>query len=574
MNRVIPAWLVAIALGVACAASGFAQNGEPAGVEDGGAPRPGRTAPALDLAAQVGEISHSTMISRAKKEKRISTAVRVAVVAATAYKQNPEEILGIGVAFATAAAQAAPSFTEVIVNAVAFAPSISGVDGAASRIRTAAFAAARTPKAAPGRRVPSEEYAGAPVPAPEFSNAPAGQTQPESVSMAAPARPAGADSASGENIPPTIAPAIQPKIYWGANSNFSLLGDLSARYDDNLFWTKTNKVSDTIVTMAPGAEYQFGQDSLGHGSLRYQEAFTRYLDNTVPSVNLGTGSADFGYSDTKLTLAGSASFDQLNQNNPDILGNGKQELLRTDTFAAGGSAEALMTGLTSAKVGLAYNHTDFKRTGLINNQNLNFPFNVYFHTTPKLDISTGFTYGEDRPDGGEPRGRDLYYNVGLRGSLTPKLTAEFSVGEQTRNVSGSPGEHLLGFDGSFNYAVTTNTDCVLALSRGFSTSALGQTLVNGSYRLGVTADLTPQWQVGTSLTYRSVDYGATVFTVNNVPVTAQRKDDYWEGGLDVTYEFNRSVKASASYTFRGNHSTDDGADFSNNLLGLTIDLRY
>ena len=65
-----------------------------------------------------------------------------------------------------------------------------------------------------------------------------------------------------------------------------------------------------------------------------------------------------------------------------------------------------------------------------------------------------------------------------------------------------------------------------------------------------------------------------MFTVNNVPVTGQRKDDYWEGGLEVSYDFSRWLKASASYTFRGNHSTDAGADFSNNLLGLTIDLRY
>ena len=386
MNRVIHVCLVSIAFAVACAASGLAQNG----AADGGGPRAGGPASALDLAAQVGEISHSTMISRAKKEKRISTAVRVAVVAATAYKQNPEQILGIGLAFATAAAQAAPSFTEVIVNAVAFTPSISGIDGAASRIRTAAFAAARTPKAATGSNVPAEEYARMPVPAPGSSNASAGRTLQEPGSAALPASSSGVDSGSGEFLPPAIAPATQPKIYWGANSNFSLTGDLSVRYDDNLFWTKANKVSDTLVSMAPGAEYQFGQDSLGHGSVRYQEAFTRYLDNTVPSANLGMGSADFGYSDTKLTLTGTASYNQLNQNNPDILGQGKQTLLRTDTFAAGGSAEALLTGLTSAKAGYNYSHTDYKTAGLISNQNMNFPLDVYFHATPKLDVSTGF----------------------------------------------------------------------------------------------------------------------------------------------------------------------------------------
>jgi hypothetical protein len=384
----------------------------------------------------------------------------------------------------------------------------------------------------------------------------------------------GVDNARSENLPAATTRATKSKISWGANSVVDLIGDLSVRYDDNVFWTKTNKVADTIVSMAPGAEYRFGQDSLGHGTLRLQETFNRYLDNSVPSSNLGTGSADAGYSDSKLTLAATASYNQLNQNSPDLLGLGTATLLRTNMFSAGGSAEALMTALTSVKVGGDYNHTDYKTAGLVTTQNMDFPFSLYFHATPKLDVSTGFTYSMERPDGGGPTGRDQYYNVGLRGSLTPKLTAEFSVGERTRDVANYPSEHTLGFDGSFNYNMTTNTGCVLALSRGFSTSALGQTLVNGSYRLRVTTDLTPQWEVGTNLTYRSIDYGSTVFTVTNVSVPNRRKDDYWEGGLDVSYIFSRWLRASANYTIRLNRSTVSAAEFSDNLLGLTIGLRY
>jgi hypothetical protein len=211
---------------------------------------------------------------------------------------------------------------------------------------------------------------------------------------------------------------------------------------------------------------------------------------------------------------------------------------------------------------------------LVSSRYTDLPFSLYFRALPKLDFLTGFTYGVERPDGGGPTGKDFYYNVGLRGSLTPKLTGEFSVGDRTREVGSNPRERLLGFNGSFNYEVTPKTNAVLTLSRGFNTSALGESLTNGSYRLALRTELTPQWQVGTSLTYRSVDYGTAVFTVANFAAGTRRKDDYWEGGLDATYNYSQWLTASAYYTLRNNRSTVPGVEFSNNILGLILGLRY
>ncbi len=557
-------WLLALVIVAGCPVFGLASdNGTsgqgvalttPATVSDG----------ARELAAQVREIAHSKTISRTKKEKRISTAVRVAVVAATAYKQNPGEVLQIGIALASAAAQAAPSFADAIINATVFAPAIARIDGATAQIRTAAFSAAK----GPGRKIaadaPAGQYAGVVQPRAPTTMAPT--TEP------APTTPI--EEAQDENLQSSPAAAPGSTITWGRNSSINFTAEAGARYDDNVFWTKTNKVGDTIVSLAPGAEYQFGQNSLGHGSIRYREMFSHYMDNTVPNANLGLGAADFGFSDDKLTLAATSSFNQLNQNNPDILAQGKSVLLRTDVFAAAGSAEVRLSSLLSAKAGGSYTHTDYKTAGLISSQHTDWPLSLYFQATPKLDISTGFTYGVERPDGGGPSGEDLYYSLCLRGSLTPKVTTEFSVGEQTQSVANNPRQNLLGFNGSFNCQLTPNTNCVLALSRGFNAGALGQSLVNSSYRLGFVNDLTPQLQVGTNLSYRSTDYGPTVYVIGNLPVFVPRTDHFWEGSLDISYEFSEHFKAGATYTFRINRSNDPGVEFANNVIGLVVDLRY
>ena len=105
-------------------------------------------------------------------------------------------------------------------------------------------------------------------------------------------------------------------------------------------------------------------------------------------------------------------------------------------------------------------------------------------------------------------------------------------------------------------------------------SARGQSLVNGTYRLGITNNPAPQWQVGTNIVFRTIQYGPAIFVSGNIPVFVQRNDDYWEGNVQVSYDFAEWLMVSGTYTFRNNQSTDPTVAFSNNVLGLTIDWRY
>jgi hypothetical protein len=582
MHRVFGAWLLFLFLAVGGVSAGYAESGGTSAGPGGRAPQGGVAVLARQLASQVGEISHSSMISRQKKEKRIATAVRVAVVAATAYKQDPDEILGIAVTLAAEAARAAPPFTEVIAKAVSFAPAIAGIDGASSRIRTAAFAAAKPRETRRQRTVPVTEYAQMAAPPPAIVEVAPVQPQltpPETEMTATPvttepeAPSPAVNYAAGENTA-SSSQTNGSKAYLGSNSAINLTAELGAKYDDNVFWTQTNKVGDTIMSVAPGAEYRFGQNSLAHGGINYKETFARYLNNSAPQVDLGTGSADFGYADEIVTLAGTASYSQLDQNNPDILAEQRRTLLRSDVFNVGANAESRLTPKISAKLGADYSHTDYKTPGLVSTQHEDLPLSVYFITTPKLDLSTGVTYSLDRPDGGGPTGKNMYYNVGLRGALTQKLGAVFSVGEQTQKVADNPMQHLLGLDGSFIYEVTSKTNAVLAVSRGSGVSALGESLVNGSYRLGLTTDLTPRWQIGADLAYRTVDYGSAVYTPPPYNLPLRRKDNYWESGLTVSYLYSQWLTASANYMHRNNQSTISGAEFSDNVLSLMLGLRY
>jgi hypothetical protein len=402
---------------------------------------------------------------------------------------------------------------------------------------------------------------------------PAGQNAPVGTSVADETmQSAAADNPTSPEI--SSAPSAGRSFSQIHNASFHLTAQVGARYDDNIFQSETDKVADTMVWIAPGAEFRFGQSSLAHGSVVYQEAFQRYLQNSVANASLGTGNADFGYDDGRVAVAGGASLQQLYQTNVDALALGIRELTRSDVFGLNGSVESQLGVKLSAKAGADFRRTDYKTAGLVGNQYTDLPLKLYFKATPKVDLSTGITYGIETPQGGGPRGKDWYYNVGARGSFTPKLSGEFSVGYQTRAVGTNPQEKLLGFDGTFSYELTPKTSSALVLSRDFRASALGESLKDSRYSFTLSTDVTPRWQLGASVTYRDLDYGAAVFTTANPPLSLHRRDKGLETGLFTSFNYSDWLTATANYAFRNNHSTLSEVDFSDNILSLMLGFRY
>jgi len=573
MKRPLAAWTLLLV--VTWVIGGPATTAAPARGPAAAANSAERPTLAESLADEVREIVNSAMISHGKKERRISTAVRVAVVAATAYKSDPDTIIEIAMELAGEAAAAAPHYADAISKAASFAPAVARIEGASGRIRAATYAAAkgvhgrRAPRMAPAQRPEALAEAAIAQPAPE-----AGPAAPSPAIGSANEPAAAPQTAEEANTPPPRIRSRMPKIPLGDNAAIHVMADVGVRYDDNLFLSADNKVSSIITTVTPGVELRYGQNSLAHGSFIYREAFTRYSRGGISSLNLGTGNADFGYDDGRLNLVATGSYQQTYGNNIDVLSQGQRTLFRSEVLNLDGSAESQLTPKLSGKIGADLSRTSYQSAGLITNEYVSWPLKLYFKATPKVDLSAGVTYGSQRSQGSAPSGRDLYFNVGARGEFTPKLTGEISAGYRTRSAGDNPTERLWGFDGRLAYELTPKTSATLQFSRDFRTSALGESLKNGQYTFALSSDLTPQWHLGASLTYRDVDYGPALFSTQNVILVAERRDHYWEGGLTASYLFSNWLSATADYTLRNDHSTLPGIEFSDKIMSLTLGLRY
>ena len=546
---------------------------------------PGLSARASQLAADVREFAGAPGLSRSKKEKRIATAVRVAVVAATSYRQNPREILGAALELAAAAARAAPAYAEVIVNAAALAPSVAAVEGAAGQIRTEAMAAAKGQRTHPSRSVAARPRTEAPParrPRPSDDEEPAPRVRHPAADNAdqepAPRRTSrpravAADERDDGTVEEEVLRSRRTRRMQEENAGIHATVDLGVKHDDNIYLANTKKVSATILSATPGVAASWGQQSLAHGALGYSETFNRYVHKTDLNVSLGNGSASFGYDNGMVNVGLAGSYQQIYQSNADVLASGRSTLIKTTLTGGSANVETQLGSKTSLAAGGNLSDTKYDLAGFIGNRNTTLPLNFYYKVTPKVDLSLGYSYGSQVPTGGGASSKDNYFNLGARGNFTAKLAGNFTVGYQTRRVGANPAEHLVAYTGAFDYALTAKTSSTLTVIRNFTASSLGASTKTGAYRLGLKSDLSPQWQLGTSVGYLDASYGAAVFrTTGTAP--AQRTDHSWEGAFNATYIFTEWLTTSLSYNLRHNRSTIPGLDFASNVFSLSASFRY
>lgn len=345
-----------------------------------------------------------------------------------------------------------------------------------------------------------------------------------------------------------------PFLAIGDGAELFVTGTLGVRSDDNIFASNT-AISDTIFDINPGVEVTFGKDAALKGALTLVDAFANYSDNSNLNTNLFTGDFRASYDDAKLKLKFNTGFHELNQNSVDIRG-----LTRRDQFVVGTDAEVEISQITAISAGVKFTHDNYKRTGYGDSDDLTVPVDVYYKITPKVDLSAGYRYRSYETTVGLDS-TDHYFNVGARGSFTPKLTGQFTAGINTRELSNGNDETLPGFDAKLTYELTPKTSLQFGGSNDYGTSPQGDQQKNLAFNASVSTNVDDQWSLNAGLSSRSIEYAA-------------RTDDFIEGNLGVNYILNAYVKIAATYTYRNNSSVLASREFSNNVFSLSASLRY
>ncbi len=361
-----------------------------------------------------------------------------------------------------------------------------------------------------------------------------------------------------------------PFMAIGDGAELFATGRIGVRADDNILLTDdARKLSDVILEVAPGLELSFGKNAQLQGSLTLVDTFSFYATNSRYDTQLFAGNFVTKYDDAKMKMGFNAGYNELNQNTVDVRG-----LVRRDVATAGVNGEINISELTSVGAALNYTHENYHPRNYVDSDVVNVPLNFYYRWTPKLDAAFGYTYSEYEAEGAALDSQDHFYNVGLRGEFTPKLTGKVAVGLIQREFQrGAIGDKsMFGLDASLAYEITPKSAVQIGASNQFGTSPQGQQQENLTFNVLGTTKLTEELSLNAGVSYRGISYDAV--RTGTVLTTPSRTDDYYEVVVGGAYVVNANLRIVGAYTFRTYQSDLSGSDFENNVFSFAANIRY
>lgn len=363
------------------------------------------------------------------------------------------------------------------------------------------------------------------------------------------------------------------------SSELFLNGTAAIRFDDNIYQTGDNEVDDVIFMLSPGVELKAGTEGASYGEISYNHDILVYADNDDNNSALANFQAMGSINTAKSSLKASAFFRQLEGNTQDFLGSRFGDLVKRDNYGGDIKGETQATAKIKVGGGVEARAIDYDAAFLADQTVISVPVNVYYASTPKLDLSGGYEYRTtdlgDRlfPDFTTIDPNDTiripsegtdshFFNVGARGELAPKLTADFRVGAELRD-GGAGDDWTMAIDGTFNWAASEKTNYRLLLGRRFDTAGTGQGYTRTNVGIQASHAFTDQIRGTGQFRYELSEYDV-----------ADRSDDYFEFSIGGSYLVNQNLSLSAGYIFRFSNSSEDVLEFTNNVASVSATFRY
>ncbi len=353
-----------------------------------------------------------------------------------------------------------------------------------------------------------------------------------------------------------------PFVALGDNAELFLTGAVMVSGDDNIYLrpgtTARPEVSDTILTLSPGLDLQFGRNAATSGNLYFREDILRYSDNDQQNTSLANLGFNSLYNNGKSKMDIGASYAELAQNDTSAPG----DIVERKVTSARALTEFGATEKTAMGVGVRFDKSDYSGGAAYRDSNIwTIPVDAYFEYSPKLQWSVGYRYRSTDLSGSAIDSNDHFFNVGARGEFTPKLTGQLRVGYGLRKFDVGGDDSDFGVDSSFNFAYSPKTSYSVSISNDFGSSALGEPTKSFMVNVGANNRIDEQWSWNANVAFRSLEFPS-------------HSDDFFQGGVGVAYILNTNANFTASYTLRKNSSDSASYEFTNNVFSIGANLRY
>jgi polysaccharide biosynthesis protein VpsM len=350
-----------------------------------------------------------------------------------------------------------------------------------------------------------------------------------------------------------------PFLSIGRNAELLLTGVATIRYDDNIFLSDAIDEADVIWSVAPGAEYGY-DGGLTQVSVVVSETFQRYIDNSALDAELTTAALEVVHEGANSRFVLRAGYREYGQNTLNALS--PNQTVRRNITDGAILGELALGGRTRLAGGVNHDRARYPGAGFIGSKALQFPVDLYYALSAKLDLSLGYRHRTNRMDDGLRDSDDRFYSIGAQGQFTSKLSGQVRVGWTERNFDAGDDDSQLGASADLLWFFSPKTNYRLTVSNDFSNSAIGISSTELAVSLDGSFELSDVWSANAGVSFSAEEY------------ENGRKDEFFVTNLALIYRLQENISLQGAYIFRKNTSNIAALDFANNVLGLATSVRY
>jgi hypothetical protein len=352
-------------------------------------------------------------------------------------------------------------------------------------------------------------------------------------------------------------------------------------WDDNIFISHTNKVSDYYFAIEPQITIGVG-DMSGHNRsylrLDYMPSAILFVDHSDQDAFNNLIHLEGGYNSGRLTLTLQEDIALLQSANLNSFFDTTGLWANTDAsaptrqniFYTRLTANYALTGKISLQGEI--DSPSYAYPGHISDYTIAGGLYLYYHFQPKLSVGIGGTFGYNWVD--NPTTDQYWEQVNLRLTyqVRSKVLLYASGGVEFRQFDGNRDTYDTPvFEVGANYNPFSGTFLSLAAGRRIYNSGFlpnqdfATTYVAGRFQ----QRLFHRFYFGLGAGYEKSDYLAT-----NRDVSATRNDDYWfiEPSVDVL--ITRWLSAGVYYLHREESSNEDFFSWEDNQVGVRATVRF
>ncbi len=343
-------------------------------------------------------------------------------------------------------------------------------------------------------------------------------------------------------------------------------------YDDNIYLTDGNKTSSAIsstqlfakyLNTIPNSSLKFGANAnIGYNAYSEAPAKNDYM-NAGLGVNLSN--SKFFLEDKFVYTADPATSE---------LSDRAKRINNFASFRFKTSLERMFSIALIASDSLdRYQEAEYEA---LNRNRFNAGAQLHYNVSSKTSIYAGYLFSAinyEKNKNNNSFGNS--FNLGVNGNVTQKIKGTAQVSYDMRDydtdIAGmeKKGE-LFGYLVSLAYEPTTKNSVKL-----FGERKMEETItVNNRYYVSTEVGLeykqkvyNDKWSVALLTSYENLSYPEKIGDVD-------RADDLFKVKPSVEYKFRENLFASLWYQFRNKSSNYDGAEYTNNKVGVQVKFTF